>query len=395
MAANPAEAGPVAEVPPGTSVAGQAGEGRLARADEPAGPGEPGESGDSTELGEPAGPGDPAACCGARTRGGAPCGAVPMANGRCRIHGGTSTGPRTMEGMARMIASKTTHGRDGPAGAPKRAAKLAVRRVIVRGQLLSAASDLRAYLPAAMAARLALPVLELAASPHWSHSAPQLAADLADLLNSATTPGSSAEGQALGPRRWWLDRRGTCLCVRCRAARPWSAPPSLGPPCGQIGPCTICATTLWMSSGRGHALGTRRRRLDRRETRSYARRRTARSWSAPPPEAAVRAMWPLHDLRNNPRDERPGACPRGGGGWIAGRRVLARVAVRPDPGQRHPARGRRASKFAPARFAQRPPGQAPEGMPSGARGMSRATACRCARTRWWAWCRAAAGAELG
>ncbi len=70
MAANPAEAGPLADLPsgapPGTPVAGQAGEGRLARAGETAG------------LGEPAGPGDPAACCGARTRGGPPCDAAPM-----------------------------------------------------------------------------------------------------------------------------------------------------------------------------------------------------------------------------------------------------------------------------------------------------------------------------
>jgi hypothetical protein len=140
-----------------------------------------------------------------------------MANGRCRIHGGTSTGPRTMAGMARMIASKTTHGRHGLAGAPKRAAEIAVRRAIVRGRLLSAALDLRAYLPTAMAARLALPAPELATSPHWSHSVPYLAvefaadlaphaaADYADLLNSATTPGTSAGGMCSGSGR--TDRR--------------------------------------------------------------------------------------------------------------------------------------------------------------------------------------------
>ena len=32
-------------------------------------------------------------------------------NGRCKLHGGRSTGPRTAEGIARLIASKTTHGR--------------------------------------------------------------------------------------------------------------------------------------------------------------------------------------------------------------------------------------------------------------------------------------------
>ena len=31
--------------------------------------------------------------------------------GRCKLHGGRSTGPRTAEGLARLAASKTTHGR--------------------------------------------------------------------------------------------------------------------------------------------------------------------------------------------------------------------------------------------------------------------------------------------
>ena len=33
-----------------------------------------------------------------------------MANGRCRLHGGRSTGPRTAEGLARMRRAKTKHG---------------------------------------------------------------------------------------------------------------------------------------------------------------------------------------------------------------------------------------------------------------------------------------------
>jgi len=32
-------------------------------------------------------------------------------NGRCRLHGGRSTGPNTESGMVSLIASKTTHGR--------------------------------------------------------------------------------------------------------------------------------------------------------------------------------------------------------------------------------------------------------------------------------------------
>ncbi len=36
--------------------------------------------------------------CGAKTRKGAPCRRQGLANGRCRNHGGCSTGPRTAEG---------------------------------------------------------------------------------------------------------------------------------------------------------------------------------------------------------------------------------------------------------------------------------------------------------
>ena len=61
--------------------------------------------------GNPAGDPAGAARCGARTRGGSPCQGPVMPNGRCRMHGGASTGPRTAEGMARMRAAKTKHGR--------------------------------------------------------------------------------------------------------------------------------------------------------------------------------------------------------------------------------------------------------------------------------------------
>jgi hypothetical protein len=50
--------------------------------------------------------------CGARTRRtGCPCRAPAMRNGRCRLHGGKSTGPRTEEGRARIRAARTRHGR--------------------------------------------------------------------------------------------------------------------------------------------------------------------------------------------------------------------------------------------------------------------------------------------
>ncbi len=49
--------------------------------------------------------------CGARTRAGRACQAPAMPNGRCRMHGGASTGPRTPEGLKRMRDAKTSHGR--------------------------------------------------------------------------------------------------------------------------------------------------------------------------------------------------------------------------------------------------------------------------------------------
>jgi hypothetical protein len=39
--------------------------------------------------------------CGAKTRRGTACQCPAMKNGRCRLHGGLSTGPKTEEGRAR------------------------------------------------------------------------------------------------------------------------------------------------------------------------------------------------------------------------------------------------------------------------------------------------------
>ena len=53
------------------------------------------------------------ALCGAKTRGGAPCRNLPMKNGRCRMHGGASTGPKTAAGLARARAAAMIHGGRG------------------------------------------------------------------------------------------------------------------------------------------------------------------------------------------------------------------------------------------------------------------------------------------
>ena len=44
--------------------------------------------------------------CGAKTRKGTPCECQALANGRCKFHGGASTGPKTAEGKARILEAR-------------------------------------------------------------------------------------------------------------------------------------------------------------------------------------------------------------------------------------------------------------------------------------------------
>lgn len=48
--------------------------------------------------------------CRAKTRKGGLCMSPGMRNGRCRMHGGASTGPRTPEGLERSRKSRLVHG---------------------------------------------------------------------------------------------------------------------------------------------------------------------------------------------------------------------------------------------------------------------------------------------
>src|SRR5271154_6002927 len=90
--------------------------------------------------------------CGAKTRAGVACQAPGMANGRCRIHGGTSTGPRTAEGLARSAAARTTR---GTYAAANWARDRYFRVLACRMRVFCAAKRVLAYLPPALAARLA------------------------------------------------------------------------------------------------------------------------------------------------------------------------------------------------------------------------------------------------
>jgi hypothetical protein len=57
-------------------------------------------------------PGDfmKAARCQAKTRRGTPCQCPAMENGRCKLHGALSTGPKTAAGIERIRRAVTKHG---------------------------------------------------------------------------------------------------------------------------------------------------------------------------------------------------------------------------------------------------------------------------------------------
>ena len=57
------------------------------------------------------GPDWPGQRCGAKTRQGTPCQRpANLRNGKCRLHGGASSGPRTKEGRAKIAAANTSTG---------------------------------------------------------------------------------------------------------------------------------------------------------------------------------------------------------------------------------------------------------------------------------------------
>ncbi len=63
-----------------------------------------------------------------------------MQNGRCRMHGGKSTGPRTPEGLERARASRLKHG--GRAAAAREAAKRRGEAKRVAAELLRLVAQL-------------------------------------------------------------------------------------------------------------------------------------------------------------------------------------------------------------------------------------------------------------
>jgi hypothetical protein len=61
--------------------------------------------------GNPSGDFSKAPRCGAKNRRGTACQCPAMRNGRCRLHGGLSTGPKTPGGLDRIKKAATKHGR--------------------------------------------------------------------------------------------------------------------------------------------------------------------------------------------------------------------------------------------------------------------------------------------
>lgn len=71
--------------------------------------------------------------CGAKKRRkGTPCGSPAMANGRCRIHGGLSTGPKTAEGIENIRKAQWKHGQRSAEATRRRKEGMALRREIKR-----------------------------------------------------------------------------------------------------------------------------------------------------------------------------------------------------------------------------------------------------------------------
>ena len=68
--------------------------------------------------------------CGACTRAGGACRQPAMKNGRCRFHGGKSTGPRTAAGLQRSRAARLIHGGHGEGLRALRAAAAAAGRTL-------------------------------------------------------------------------------------------------------------------------------------------------------------------------------------------------------------------------------------------------------------------------
>ena len=147
--------------------------------------------------------------CGARTRCGGACRQPAMPNGRCRLHGGLSTGPRTPAGLARSRCARWKHG-----------ARSAHVRTLLREARLQSRRT-RALLAGSSAGHRV----------HRSNSNSPVGARCARPSSSTTTPSSTAS-RVHDPRaraaRPYMDQLNSGVSAGHGVHRPVSRPNTTG-----------------------------------------------------------------------------------------------------------------------------------------------------------------------
>jgi hypothetical protein len=232
--------------------------------------------------------------CGAKARStGCPCRAPAMTNGRCRLHGGKSTGPRTQEGMARMAAAHITHGRYSAGGAPARAAERNLRVLLERSDTLSAATELREYLAPDMERQLDLDPPEL-----W---APNYVPPLAFQAPVTPTLYNLGSGERHGGRRPkiplianWREAERALAKAEADALAPWKAAIAFA----RMAKREARAVRARLAAAKSH-----RRHMDRmkRETAGiWPRGETAASQARSHTQKDIRAVEPAAEKRSQP-----------------------------------------------------------------------------------------------
>ena len=147
-----------------TTTAARTSDANITPPQNPPAPPDPGPPGPSPpRSGHPRGNPNLAPRCRAKARTtGCPCRAPAMPNGRCRMHGGKSTGPRTPKGFADLAEARTKH---GLYTATARATYCYRRKLATRTRTVVAVLRLRAYLPLELEARIAQGPYELVPPP--------------------------------------------------------------------------------------------------------------------------------------------------------------------------------------------------------------------------------------
>lgn len=81
--------------------------------------------------------------CGAKTRAGTPCKNWAMVNGRCKFHGGKSTGPRTLKGKINSSTANFKHGRHSFELQKQRAIKRLIKVIAIKNGKLPSTSEVK------------------------------------------------------------------------------------------------------------------------------------------------------------------------------------------------------------------------------------------------------------